>query len=113
MFSLPSRGGAARIWSRRSRIRCAGFMARISRARRAMAVNCRIYGEGEALLGWLNCTVQLAAAIAFSADDFLKVLACEVQTRLKAQSAEVAHLKMTFSPDSGLGEIAVVNLVRN
>ena len=82
-------------------------------ARSAMDINYQTYAEGEALLGWLNCTVQLAAAIAFSADDFLKVLACEVQTRLKAQSAEVAHLKMTFSPDSGLGEIAVVNLVRN
>ena len=57
--------------------------------------------------------MQLSATVAFSADDFLKDLAHEVQARLKAQSAEIAHLKMTFSPDSGLGEIAVVNLVRN
>ncbi len=82
-------------------------------ARTAMDINYQTYAEGEALLGWLNCTVQLSAAVTFSADDFLKDLAREVQTRLKAQSAEVAHLKMTFSPDSGLGEIAVVNLVRN
>ncbi len=82
-------------------------------ARTAMDINYQTYAEGEALLGWLNCTVQLSSAVAFSADDFLKDLAREVQTRLKAQSAEVAHLKMTFSPDSGLGEIAVVNLVRN
>jgi len=82
-------------------------------ARVAMEVNYQTYAEGEALLGWLNCTVQLSAAVAFSADDFLKDLAREVQARLKAQSAEVAHLKMTFSPDSGLGEIAVANLVRN
>jgi len=82
-------------------------------ARSAMDVNYQTYAEGEALLGWLNCTVQLSAAAAFSADDFLQDLARDVQSRLKAHSAEIAHLKMTFSPDSGLGEIAVVNLVRN
>ena len=32
---------------------------------------------------------------------------------LLVQGAEVAHLKMTLSPDVGLGDIAVINLVRN
>jgi hypothetical protein len=32
---------------------------------------------------------------------------------LKTRKAEIAHLKMTFSPKEGLGEIAVANLVRN
>jgi hypothetical protein len=32
---------------------------------------------------------------------------------LQSKDAEVAHLKMTFSPDGGLGDIAVVNLVRS
>jgi len=37
-----------------------------------------------------------------------------MQDRLRAQRAEVAHLKMTYSPDEALaGEIAVINLVRN
>ncbi len=36
-----------------------------------------------------------------------------MQKRLRAAKAEVAHLKMTLSPDSGLGKIGVVNLVRN
>jgi hypothetical protein len=41
-------------------------------------------------------------------------MAHEVQKRLQDRKAEVAHLKMTLIPDSGrLGEIAVVNLVRN
>jgi len=69
--------------------------------------------RGEALLGWLNCTVQLAAKKAFDGDAFLGELAAEVQKSLKAVKAEVAHLKMTLSPDGGLGEIGVVNLVRN
>jgi len=80
----------------------------------AMAVDYQVYADGEALLGWLNCTVQLAAKQAFDADPFLKRVAGEVQQRLRARDAEVAHLKMTLSPNANLfGEIAVINLVRN
>ena len=79
----------------------------------AMAVDYAVYADGEALLGWLNCTVRLVAAEAFDGDSFLRELASQVQKRLRTARAEVAHLKMTLSPDSGLGEIGVVNLVRN
>ena len=83
-------------------------------AGQAMQVDYQVYADGEALLGWLNGTVQLAAKKAFDSDQFLKRLAGEVQKRLQAEKAEVAHLKMTLSPASCLlGEIAVVNLVRN
>src|SRR5208337_4359992 len=80
---------------------------------KAMAVDYAVYADGEALLGWLNCMVQVSAKKAFDGDRFLKELAGEVQTRLRADRAEVAHLKMTLSPEGGLGEIGVVNLVRN
>jgi Ni2+-binding GTPase involved in maturation of urease and hydrogenase len=79
----------------------------------AMEVDYAIYADGEALLGWLNCTVQLAAAEAFDGNSFLRELAGQVQQRLRASQAEVAHLKMTLSPDSGQWDIGVVNLVRN
>ncbi len=80
----------------------------------AMEVDYQVYADGEALLGWLNCTVALTSKKAFDADAFLKEVAAEVQKRLKDEKAEIAHLKMTLSPDSNLlGEIAVVNLVRN
>ena len=83
-------------------------------AGQAMEVDYQVYADGEALLGWLNCTVQLSAKQAFDADKFLKRVAGEAQQRLLARQAEVAHLKMTLSPDGGLfGEIAAVNLVRN
>ena len=78
-----------------------------------MEVDYQTYADGEALLGWLNCTVQLSARKPFDSDRFLKRLAGEVQKRFQAQKAEIAHLKMTLSPDAGLGDIAVVNLVRN
>jgi G3E family GTPase len=79
----------------------------------AMEVNYTVYADGEALLGWLNCTAQLAAAEAFDGNSFLRELAGEMQQRLRAAKAEVAHLKMTLSPDSGQWDIGVVNLVRN
>src|SRR5437588_5322322 len=81
--------------------------------RATMDVDYQLYGDGEALLGWLNATVQLRAAEAFDADAVLRQLAGAIQNRLLEAGAEVAHLKMTFSPDTGLGGIAVINLVRN
>jgi G3E family GTPase len=80
----------------------------------SMLVDYEVYAEGEALLGWLNATVSLAAADEFEANDFLKALATEVQQRLRAMNAEIAHFKMTYSPDDGIaGELASINLVRS
>jgi G3E family GTPase len=82
-------------------------------ARQVMAVDYEVYADGEALLGWLNATLQLASATEFDANAVLEHLARSVQQRLNATGGEVAHLKMTFSPDAGLNDIAVVNLVRS
>lgn len=84
-------------------------------ARRSpMAVDYEVYAEGEALLGWLNATVSLQAADEFDANAFLRALAGAVQRRLRADDAEIAHFKMTFSPDDGIaGELASINLVRS
>ena len=82
-------------------------------AGQAMDVDYAAYAEGEALLGWLNATVQLSAATAFDGNTVLQQLAGELQQRLSASGAEVAHLKMTLDPDASLGDLAVINLVRN
>lgn len=82
--------------------------------RSAMDVDYEVYADGEALLGWLNATVTLKAADEFDANTYLKTLAADIQVRLQSLGAEVAHLKMTYSPDDGIaGEIASVNLVRS
>jgi Ni2+-binding GTPase involved in maturation of urease and hydrogenase len=79
--------------------------------RAAMEVDYEIYAEGEALLGWLNATVQLKSEAGFDANAVLEQIAAGVQSRLPG--GEIAHLKMTLSPDSGLGDIAAINLVRS
>ncbi|WP_131989498.1 GTP-binding protein [Chthoniobacter flavus] len=79
-----------------------------------MEVDYDVYADGEALLGWLNATVELEATTAFDTERVLTELARDIQDRLRVQHAEVAHLKMTYSPAEALaGEIAAVNLVRN
>ena len=80
-------------------------------ARATMEVDYELYAEGEALLGWLNATVHLASAAGFDSDTVLTALARGIQARLAG--SEIAHLKMTLSPDGGLGDIAAINLVRS
>jgi G3E family GTPase len=80
---------------------------------RTMEVDYALYGEGEALLGWLNATVQLRGAQEFDGNDLLRRFANGLQSALEAATAEIAHLKMTLAPDEGLSELAVINLIRN
>src|SRR5688572_27890925 len=81
--------------------------------RPSMAVDYELYAEGEALLGWLNATVELSAEAPFDGNVFLKLFAAAMQDRLAKQGAEIAHLKMTLDPESAIGDLAVINLVRN
>ncbi len=83
-------------------------------ARPALEIDYDIYADGEALLGWLNATISLTVEDEIDAGPLLESLAREIQGRLEADEAEVAHLKMTLSPDNAFaGEVAIVNLVRN
>ncbi|MCP5558665.1 MAG: cobalamin biosynthesis protein P47K [Verrucomicrobiaceae bacterium] len=92
----------------------ASLMSGEQSRRNPMAVDYEAYADGEALLGWLNATVTLKAEDEFEANDFLKRLATNVQGRLQLAGSEIAHFKMTFSPDDGIaGELASVNLVRS
>lgn len=92
----------------------AAILSRTQNARAPMEVDYETYAEGEALLGWLNATITLRSGDEFDANAFLRQLAAALHRCLDAANAEVAHLKMTYSPDDGIaGEIASINLVRN
>jgi G3E family GTPase len=77
----------------------------------SMDVDYDMYAEGEALLGWVNATCTLSSSRPFDGNTFLQLLAARVQQELAAAAVEVAHFKMTLSPDTG-SDLAVVNLVR-
>jgi len=83
------------------------------KSRLAMQVDYEMYAEGEALLGWLNATIALRSRQPIDGNKLLRLLASAVQSRLRRQRAEVAHLKLTLDVAGGLGDLAVVNLVRN
>lgn len=73
------------------------------------------YGEGEALLGWLNATVEIktdSGLDEFDGNELLQSLAASLKEKLELAGAEVAHLKMTLTPAGDPYEIAAINLVR-
>jgi G3E family GTPase len=79
--------------------------------RRSMEVDYDEYAEGEALLGWLNVSAELAGP-EFDGNDLLRQLAGRVRQRLESAGMEIAHLKMTLTPETG-NDLAVANLVRS
>lgn len=81
--------------------------------RSVMDLDYEIYADGEALLGWLNTTVNLSSPSEFDGNEYTLQLARRVQELVTQEKIEIAHLKMTLIPDIGLGDIATVNLVRS
>lgn len=60
----------------------------------------------------MNATWRLSAAFPFDGNDFLRRFADAVQARLDGDGIEIAHFKMTLSPDTGT-DLAVLNVVRS
>ena len=91
-----------------------GLLAKTEQSsRHVMSVDYETYAEGEALLGWLNATVRARSDTGFDGNQLLRRLSHHLQTDLQREGGEIAHLKMTLSADDGLGDTAVINLVRN
>ncbi len=80
--------------------------------RPAMSIDYTLYGEGEALLGWVNCTAQIVSSHPVDGNELLQTLMRGLQDQLQDTTTDIAHLKMTLSTDGGLGETGVVSLVR-
>ncbi len=79
---------------------------------RIMDVDYAKYGEGEALLGWLNATVRLEGdGNEWDGNALLTELAGELRHAASEAGAEIAHLKMTLTPPGDPSEIAALNLV--
>lgn len=68
------------------------------------------YAEGEALLGWLNSTIEVKAPEPFDGNAMLLRLAADMREQVAAAGGEVAHLKMTLDCS---GQLSVVSCVGN
>ena len=76
---------------------------------RVLDIDYDRYADGEALLGWLNCTVNLEGP-PVDGDEVLHAIARRVHSDLATSGLEIAHLKLTLVPVDGRG-ISVVNAV--
>jgi len=81
--------------------------------RPAMELDYQTYGEGESLLAWLDCTVQLSARKGFLCNPILRELALTIQRDLRNARIEIAHLKMSLTPEFDVEGLATLNLVSN
>jgi Ni2+-binding GTPase involved in maturation of urease and hydrogenase len=106
VFSVSARTGAGleRWFARVSGVE--------SDTRPAPGVDYDTYAEGEALLGWFNATFRLDASSPFDGNLLLLELASELSERLAPEQPEIAHFKMTLTPnEEEMGDIAALNLV--
>ncbi|HZL38384.1 MAG TPA: GTP-binding protein [Tepidisphaeraceae bacterium] len=76
-----------------------------------MDVDYELYAQGEALLGWLNCTLNVSAAQPLDGNALLQDLAQRIRGQLESSGAQIAHLKMTLTPGESARDIAVLNVV--
>lgn len=76
-----------------------------------MDVDYERYGVGEALLGWLNATVNLEHLDGeeFDGNALLTDVAADLRSRLQSEGAEIAHMKMILSADPDGYELAALN----
>ena len=77
-----------------------------------MDVDYDIYGKGESLLGWLNCSVSFTGADEIDGNDLLSQIAGSLGVIVQHSGAEIAHMKMTISPPGDPYEMAALSLVR-
>jgi G3E family GTPase len=91
------------------------WFARVSGAdsdsRPAPDLDYEEYADGEALLGWFNGTFSVESGAPADGNRLLVDLAHAIRSRLHAGDIEIAHCKMTLTPDDGVGDLAVLNLV--
>jgi G3E family GTPase len=76
-------------------------------SRSSLAIDYDIYADGEALLGWLNCTAELSGG-ELDGNAWLESLVAGIQHGLHIQSIEIAHLKATLVSPDAADELAVV-----
>jgi len=86
------------------------ILSRQGKTAGAMDVDYDTYADGEAMLGWLNSAVRVETEAEFDGNAWLEDLATRLHNQLRSAGYEIAHLKLTFSPDEG-NDLAVLNLV--
>jgi len=109
-FMSARTGDGVDAWC--SRVAGAGAEGSATTFAPTMDLDYDLYAEGEALLGWLNLTCRVTAVTPSHGNEWLARLGAAIHGRLHREDIEIAHFKMTLSPDSGR-DLAVLNIVRS
>jgi len=88
------------------------IMSRERKSRDRAHTDDELLAQGEAMLGWLNCSVHLSSVKYWESSGVLMELATTIQNILRAEGGELAQLKMAFTPDEDMDAIAALSLVR-
>lgn len=78
---------------------------------RIVDVDYDTYAEGEAVLGWLNATVNVSREQALDWREYSLDLVKSLQSEMKKRSAEIAHLKILLSTPVGFYACNVTSLI--
>ena len=65
----------------------------------SMEVDYELYAEGEALLGWLNCTITVSGPDSIDGNQLVRQIADRIQQSLKDAPAEIAHISHSAPPN--------------
>lgn len=65
------------------------------------SVDYDVYSAGEAVLGWLNASIELRSPEPLNWEDFCRKLLGRMQEELRTRSAETAHMKLFCSAPGG------------
>lgn len=79
----------------------------------ALEIDYDVYAAGEALLGWLNCTVRLESSSLFDGNQILVELSEKIKEGIIQARGDIAHLKMTLDSQDDSGMLSVISLVGN
>ncbi len=77
-----------------------------------MEIDYDLYGKGESLLGWLNCTVSFVGSEEVDGNLLLLRLSGFLGKEMQKSGFEIAHMKMTISPQGDPYEVAALSQVR-
>jgi G3E family GTPase len=76
-------------------------------------IDADLHNTAQALLGSLNCIVQVSALRGFECNRVLLELAKAIQRALHTANVPLAHLKMTLAPEVDVDGMATLNWVHN
>jgi len=88
------------------------LMTKEHSAREMPPLDANLYALAQASLGWLNCTVRLSSRKYFDGSNVVTELASIIQSALRHEGCEIAHLKMALNSDNEPG-MAFISVPRN